>query len=173
MKNVILYFILMVLLIPLSIQAVTLQEVYNAAQPGLGYDKLLELHKDSIYLGGLLINNTSVGIKGHGAVIDLQYNSIVVAGNSTIELDACVITNGTLGIDVQGTSDALITHCTFYNNQIGIHFLYSTGSIEVKNTILSNNYQFGFACDEYVKRTLHYIDAYQNPGGDYMEWCAT
>ena len=167
------YFLIFLLLIPCMVQAVTLQEVYIAAQPGLGYDKVLELHRDSVYYGGILINNERVGIKGHGAVIDLQYNSIVVSGNSTIEIDGCVITNGTLGIDVQGSSDALITHCTFYNNQIGIHFLYSTGSIEVMNTILSNNYQFGFASDEYVKRTLHYITAHQNPGGDYMEWCAT
>jgi hypothetical protein len=173
MKPYCLYFLIFLLLLPWSIQAATLQEVYNAAQPGLGYDKILELHRDSIYSGGLAILDEKVGIKGHGAIIDLQGNSIIVTGNSTIDLDACVVINGTYGIDAQDDVQALITHCTFYNNQVGIHFMSESGSIEVINTILSSNYQYGFASDEHSKRTLHFIDAYQNPGGDYMEWCAT
>ena len=161
------------LLTPWSMQATTLQEAYNSAQPGLGYDKLIELQKDSLYLGGIIINNEMVGIKGHGAIIDLQGTSITVDGNSIIEIDACVIKNGTFGINVQGQVQSLISHCTFYNNQVGINFMSESGSIEIINTILSNNYQYGFASDEYSERTLHFINTYQNPGGDYMEWCAT
>jgi hypothetical protein len=167
------YVFILSLLFSWGTQAAILQEVYNTAQPGLGYDKLLELHADSIYLGGISITNERIGIKGHGAIIDLQGSSIIVNGTSVIEIDACIIKNGTYGIDAQDNVRAYISHCTFYNNQTGIHFMAVSGSIEVMNTILSNNYLYGFACDEYIHRKLHYIDAYQNAGGNYMEWCST
>ena len=157
----------------LFLNAATLQDVYDEATPGMGYQKLLELHRDSIYLGGILISNETVGIKGNGAIIDLQGGSISVTGLSTLDIDACIIINGNHGIDAQDAVTALVTHCTFYNNQIGISYMATSGQIEVINTILANNSQYGFACEEHSQRALHYINAYQNWGGDYMEWCSS
>jgi hypothetical protein len=48
-----------------------------------------------------------------------------------------------------------------------------SGYIEVVNTMLVNNFSYGFAYEEHTIRVLHYIDAYQNLLGDYMEWCPT
>jgi hypothetical protein len=168
---------LMVILIlflstPVFLTAATLQDIYNAATPGMGYDKLLELHRDSIYLGGISISNETAGIKGHGAIIDLQGSSITITGTSTLDIDACVIINGNHGIEAQDATTALVTQCTFYNNQIGISYMATSGQIEVINTILANNSQYGFACEEHSQRTLHYVTTYQNWGGDYMEWCS-
>ncbi len=150
----------------------TLQQAYQNAQPGLGYDKLIILDPDSIYTGGLSVNGEKVGIKGFGAIIDLGGDSIYVTGNSQIDLDGCVIINGTAGLAVSGAVSSLVTHCTFYQNGIAIHFRSVEGMIEVKNSILANSTRYGFACEESTFRILHYIDAYQNALGNYVDWCS-
>ncbi|UCF64458.1 MAG: right-handed parallel beta-helix repeat-containing protein [bacterium] len=159
--------------LPWFLHAHTLQEMYNQAIPGLGYDRLIELERDSIYTGGLIISDESVGIRGQGALIDLQGSSISVNGESSIDIDGCIILNGYNGLYAQDDVTARISRCTFYQNDIGIHFMSEYGYIEVVNTILTNNFSYGFACDERSMRVLHYIDAYQNLLGDYMEWCPT
>ena len=57
----------------------SLQDVYQSAQPRLGYDKLLILHPDSVYTGGLTITNEKIGIRGNGALINLQGYEITVS----------------------------------------------------------------------------------------------
>ncbi len=125
----------------------------DSARAGLGYDKLIELQKDSIYTGGISLSNQRIGIKGHGALIDLQGGSIVVTGNAVLDVDGCVIINGSSAIYTEGNVVSRITHCTFYGNQIGIHFMCLTGQVEVVNTILANNTQYGFASEETTVRT--------------------
>jgi len=173
MKFLPIFQIIFIILLPLLLPAGTLQEMYNLATAGLGYDRLIELQRDSLYTGGLMISNERVGIKGHGALIDLQGSSISANGISVIDIDGCVIMNGTEGLLVQDDVNARISQCTFYQNDIGIHFLSESGSIEVVNSILAYNFLYGFACEEHSLRTLHYIDAFQNLLGDYMEWCST
>jgi hypothetical protein len=171
MKNIFAHLLFCILIIPLTGGTSTLQQVYNNASAGLGYDKLIQLDKDSVYLGGLAITNQKVGIKGRGAIIDLQGSSINVTGNSAIDLDGCVLINGTSAIYATESVTAKITQCTFYGNQIGIHFMAISGMIEVVNTILAHSSQYGFACEETTVRILHYINTYDNLQGDYMEWC--
>ena len=161
------------LILPFFLKANTLQNMYNQANSGLGYERLIELERGMIYTGGLVISDETVGIKGRGAIIDLQGSSISVNGVSVIEIDGCIIINGNNGLYAQDEVRARITQCTFYNNDIGIHFMSEAGAIEVVNTILANNFLYGFACEEHSNRVLHYIDAYQNLLGDYMEWCST
>lgn len=148
-----------------------LQDIYENAVSGQGYDKLLILHSDSIYTGGLLIAHPKVGIKGQGAIIDLTGGTIAINGNAEIDLDGCIIINGNSGLHAIESVTARITQCTFYGNQIGIHFMAASGVIEVVNTIIMRSTQYGFACEESTIRTLHYIATYDNLQGDYMEWC--
>ena len=153
-------------------QAGTLLEAYQDAQPGMGYDKLIILHPDSTYTGGITIANEKVGIRGNGAIIDLAGgNYIFVTGGSTIEIDGCAIINGSNGIHCMGTINAYISQCTFYENTTAISFMTTMGSIEVYNTIIANSSHYGFATTEGSTRILSYIDSYDNVDGNYMEFC--
>lgn len=153
------------------LSAETLQQAYQNATPGLGYDRLIILNPGATYTGGLIITNEKVGIKGQGTIINLQGDSISASGASALDLDGCVIINGSKGLSLHGSSISLVTQCTFYNNQIGIYCFSESGIIEVMNTILANNSQYGIASCEEITRILHYLDAYQNTLGNYMEWC--
>lgn len=163
--------ILFFLLIPFLINATTLEQMFLASGPGMGYDHLIFLEKDSVYTGGITINSESVSIKGKGAIIDLAGHSIYVSGLSTLEIDGCVLKNGDNAIYLTGDAKSKITHCTFYGNNYGILCDGHTGLVEVVNSIFSNNAYYGFACCEETSRKLHYIDMYQNGLGDYVEWC--
>ena len=171
MKKYIYAFFMCFFILPGLLSAETLQQAYQNAAPGLGYGRLIILDPSTVYTGGLSIVNEKIGIKGQGAIIDLGGDAIVVSGRATIDLDACVIINGGRGLSLHGSVTTLVTNCTFYGNQIGIRCFSETGMIEVVNTILSNSSQYGFASCEEVARTLHYLDAYQNTLGDYVEWC--
>ena len=164
--------IMLVLTSSSLIRAGTLLEAYQNAQPGMGYDKLIILHPDTVYTGGLTITDQKVGIRGNGATIDLVGGSyIFVNGKSTIEIDGCIIVKGAYGLHCEGEVSAFITQCTFYANDIAISYMSTAGSIEVYNTIISNSNQYGFACHEDSYRILHYIDAYANTNGNYMAFC--
>jgi len=171
MKKILLSTFLLLLFVSLSFAATTLQQVYQNAVPGLGYDRLMILHPDSMYTGGISVLNEKVGIKGYGAIIDLNGDSIFVDGESQMDIDGCVIINGNSGLAAHGSANALITHCTFYGNVIGIHFM-SAGCAEVMNTIIAYSTLYGYACDETSVCVLHYLDSYQNTQGNYMEWCS-
>ena len=154
------------------VYAGTLLEAYQNAVSGMGYDRLIILHPDSTYIGGLIILDEKVGIRGNGAIIDLAGGEyIYVSGNSTIEIDGCVIMDGAYGIHCEGNITAYISQCTFYRNTTAISFMTTMGSIEVYNTIISNSNHYGFASIEGAYRVLNYIDAYANADGNYMEFC--
>ena len=167
------YFMLLIplLLVITGIKAGTLENAYQNASPGLGYDRLLILNPAEIYTGGLTIIDERVGIKGNGSIIDLQGSEIHVSGNSVVEIDGCIIINGSFGLNVEGSVNALITHSTFYGNDMGIYYMCTAGIIEVYNTIVANSTQYGFGCHEESQRILHFLDMYQNNGGNYMEFC--
>jgi hypothetical protein len=171
-KTKLVLFLFVLLFSSSLIRAGTLLEAYQNALPGMGYDKLIILHPDSVYSGGLTITNEKVGIRGNGATINLVSGGYInVTGESTIEIDGCVIVRGSYGIHCEGNVNAYISQCTFYNNNIAISYMTTMGSIEVFNTIISNSSQYGFACLEGATRKLYYIDAYLNTGGNYMEFC--
>ena len=171
MKNFIKFTFLLILISSLSFASTSLQQIYLNAGPGLGYDRLLTLEPDSTYTGGFSALNEKIGIKGYGAIIDLTGDSIFVYGESQLDIDGCVVINGNCGIAAHDNTNSLVTQCTFYGNQIGIHFM-SSGMIELVNTIISNNTRYGFACDETSVCVLHYLDSYQNSQGNFMEWCS-
>ncbi|GAB4379737.1 MAG: hypothetical protein Kow0042_29410 [Calditrichia bacterium] len=171
MKSFRLLFLLILLVLCFLLPAATLQSVYQNAASGLGYDKLMILESDSVYTGGISINNQKVAIKGRGALIDLAGDRIFVQGQSVLDMDGCVVINGADGILYQDQSSGLVTQSTFYGNQIGIRFESTGGYLEVYNTILAYNTLYGFASIEGISHILHYINAFQNYQGDYVEWC--
>ena len=90
--------------------ATTLKEVLEAASPGQGYDRYLELETGTTYTGGLLIGRVfspvthgfimeeeglDVKIVGNGAILDLQGEQICMSycGNR-LDIEDCVIING-------------------------------------------------------------------------------
>ncbi len=162
---------LLFVLIPFIVNAATLEDMFLASGPGMGYDYLIILEKDSVYTGGITITDESVGIKGNGAIIDLAGDSISIQGTAVFDIDACVVKRGYAGLVLRSDAASRVTQCTFYNNQFGILCDDHIGMIEVSNSIFSNNAQYGFACCEETSRILNYIDMYQNGLGDYVEWC--
>jgi len=99
--------------------AMTLQEAFERAQPGGGYDKYLVLEPGEIYTGGLLIGpiyspltwtmegnaGCDVRIVGNGAILDLQASRICISYcNHRLDIDDCVIVGG--DIRFRGLRDA-------------------------------------------------------------------
>lgn len=167
----ILLFGISILIININLFSTTLEEIYNTSSPGLGYDKLLILEKGVVYTGGMYIYNENVGIRGNGAIIDLQGGYITVNGVSKFEMDGCIITNGSYALAIQGEADVLIKNSTFYGNDIAINYMSTFGIIEVYNTIISHSSQYGFVMHEESHSILHHNDVYANLQGDYMKWC--
>ena len=106
MKKVIFLIVIFITLL----QAASLQDIYDKARPGEGYDKLIVLAKDSIYNGRFVQDVQSVCIHGNGAIIALNDSSILIDGeNKRIDIDHVIfIANG-------NTNEFLV----FQNNAYG------------------------------------------------------
>lgn len=101
------------------LNATTLQELYDNAMPGEGYQKLIILEKDSIYTGGLIQNVESLCIHGNGAIIDLIGSSITVDGEDNIlDINYCVIKSSSdtpnVFIEYKNNSSGKIINNTFW-----------------------------------------------------------
>jgi len=162
---------ILLLLMPVLLFGGSLEDIFQAAQPGMGYDRLIILEKDSLYTGGISIYNESVGIKGNGAIIELNGDSISVKGKSRIEIDGCVIKGGYASLVLRDDASCYLSHCTIYGNQYGIYATRHYGLVEIINTIISNNSVYGIAISEETARKLSYINMYQNSLGNYYEYC--
>ncbi len=100
------------------LKAASLQDMYNNASPGEGYDKLIVLAKDSIYNGRFIQDVQSVCIHGNGAIIELNDSSILIDGeNKRIDIDHVIfITNGKTDVFLvfQNNAYGKILNNTFY-----------------------------------------------------------
>jgi len=123
---------------------IPLQEVYEQAGSGEGYDKLLILEPDSFYTGGLTIEEgITVCIHGRGAIIDLMGESITLTGSLTLlDIDHCVIVGGERGLFYGYGAHGKVINNTFYANSYGIQAT-NSGEITIKNNIISNSDIFG------------------------------
>ncbi len=63
MRRILLLVFVFIFVLGLPVFGITLQEAYQNALPGLGYDRLIELDPSHTYTGGLGIIGESVGIK--------------------------------------------------------------------------------------------------------------
>lgn len=98
-----------VLIICPPASSTTLKEMYDAAQPGGGYDKYVVLQTGVVYTGGLYIGKTfnritaefegdeekDVRIEGNGAILDLRGGEICISYcDNKLDIDDCVVING-------------------------------------------------------------------------------
>lgn len=142
--------IIIMLLISISLHALSLQEVYDNADSFGEYDKYLILSNDTIYTGGLGLYEGKTFIDCNGSIINLQDgNGIWVYGdeNNTTNLDIqeCIITNSLyFGLSYSGESNGNIINCNLVNTNFGLK-LFDNANISVNNSIFSSNNSMGIA----------------------------
>ena len=109
--------IIIMLLISISLHALSLQEVYDNADSFGEYDKYLILSNDTIYTGGLGLYEGKTFIDCNGSIINLQDgNGIWVYADvvypSSLVMEYCSVTNGPYyGISFGGMSEGDIRNC--------------------------------------------------------------
>ena len=156
---------------------ISLQEVFDAAQPLNGYDKYLVLENGEVYSGGLGIYEGTNFIDGKGAIVDLhQGQGIWIYGSESYPSDLKIqyvnIINGAeYGITFAGTSTGSIENCNFYNNDFGAKF-YDTVEVEVKNSnfVQCGTYGLGIYSME-PEIEISYCNFWDNVNDDLMENC--
>ena len=149
----------------ISYAGTTLKEVYDAAAPGDGYDKLVILEKGKLYNGGLFIgkffnpvtlefesvDEKTVKIEGNGAMIDLMNGQIHIAyTKNSLDIDSCVILNGTLRYNGHPDGEIYVlpygkvNNVTFYNSiDYGIRMEGAGENIDIRNNLAVNSRNTG------------------------------
>ena len=172
MKNIILY----ITLISLTF-SITLQEAYDNAQPGNGYDKYILLDPNETYQGGIGIFDGSVYINCQGSVIDLMNGGGIWIYadeyyNASLNIEYCTITNGLYyGISYGGLSEGSIINCNFVNTNYGLK-LFDACDVFITNTIFANNNTYGIGMyTEIPNVEVSYSLFWNNQESDHMENC--
>jgi len=155
----------------------SLQQAYDQAGPGEGYDKLLILDPDVTYTGGCgILQGKKSCIRGNGALIDLQNNQIYCGQPGTeIAISGCCIVNGPTteaALTIQDGAVGTVDGNTFCKNYIAVK-VWMDSRATIKNNIVFTNSSYGIAAhqDSYGLLTISYNDVDTNPGGNYMYYC--
>jgi len=150
-----------------------LQDVYDAAGPGDGYDRLMVLDPAEVYTGYLVIQgNTSCCLRGNGALIVLDEGAQVWAGaGSRMDVEGCIITGGSYGISYDYAATSVVSNCTLVGNGVGLRVWIA--DVTVTNCIISGNDEYGIACREGYEPTVLYNDVWGNGELDYAAFCPT
>lgn len=160
MRNILTAFALMVAPIFGTAGAVSLQEIFDAAGPGGGYDKLLELETGIVYTGGLLIGpvfspiswllegdpGLDVKIIGNGAILDLEGSQLCISYcNNRLDLEDCIVVNGNVRYRGMNNSDyqvmpaGSVRYVTFYGpHDYGIRLQGAGDDITLERNIVVN-----------------------------------
>ena len=164
---------MLVLVLSAPAGAAHLQDIYDQAGPGEGYDKLLVLDPGEIYTGYLLTTpGNSCVIHGNGALISLDPGGYIWAyTDATLDIDGCVIKGGSNALTYEYCAASTVQNCTIVGNSIGIRVWYPRGEITIKNCIIVNNSQYGIACVEYYEPTILYNDVWGNSVFNYAAYC--
>jgi len=135
----------------------TLKEMYDAASPGAGYDRHIELETGVTYTGGLLVGGVfnrvtaefepaeeDVRIVGNGAILDLRGAEICLSySNGRLDIDDCVILNG--NIRYRGYQDATVEYwptgfvrnVTFFRpHDYAVRLLFCARDIVLENNLV-------------------------------------
>ena len=160
-------------------EGITLQSVFDAAEPGNGYDKYMVLEQDIIYTGEVGVYEGDVFIEGNGAIVDLNgglgiwvYAEEAYPANLDIEF-VTIINGGYNGLTFNGYSTGTITNCNFIQNAFGIQIMDNT-IITVKNSNFIENSQYGIAVRGTVASLeISYSNFWENElgCGGYNENC--
>ena len=159
------------------VEDITLQDVFDAAGGGNGYDKYVVLDQDVIYIGGVGVYEGNVLIEGNGAIIDLQggtgiwaYGDEIIPTN--LDMEYFTLMNGEwYGVFYGGMATGNITNCNFINNGYGVQ-LYDFAEIQIKNSNFIENTIYGVAL---VTTTpvcnINYCNAWGNGEEPWAENC--
>ena len=166
--------ILPVLIVALTFpaEAVHLQEVYDQAGPGQGYDKLLVLDPSQVYTGYLIImDGIRCGIQGNGALIRLDAGATISAYTGvTLDMDGCVITGGEVGLGFADCPASRVTNCTLTGNTMGLALANSI--VSITNCIITGNSQYGVCWMTGPRPTQTYNNAWGNGELNYAAFCS-
>jgi hypothetical protein len=155
---------------PLAATAdIPLQNAYNAAGPGAGYDKLVILDPTETYTGGLTVSGGECAVWGDGAVVNLAGSHVFVTGGARFDAIGVVFRGGVPGVTYDAGSGR-ISHCTFYGNVDAVNCSLAT-STKISSSIFSHSSHYGFVCHEHSPRWLAYNCAWSNTGGNYYQYC--
>jgi parallel beta-helix repeat protein len=163
--------LLCVALVVPSAWAVKLQDVYDQAGPGEGYDKLLILDSNETYTGrcDVLVGKKSC-IRGNGALIDLEFGQVVASGSGTeLLITGCCLVEGNAAVSIQDGAKGIVDGNTICKSGKGIQAWQSL-ACTVKNNILYGN-DYGVAREENTSVSILYDDVDNNPKGNYVYWC--
>jgi len=137
--------------------ATTLRGAFDAAGPGEGYDKLVELEPGVVYTGGLLVGplllpetgifagerGLDVKIRGNGAVLDLRGSQVCISYcNNRLDIENCVILGGNVRFrgttwDGGGQPRGSVRHCTFWRpHDYCVRLQGTGGGVEVYRNIM-------------------------------------
>ncbi len=168
-------FLTVILTFTLSIglaQAIPLQQAYDEAIPGAGYDKLIYLDTEETYTGGLQLADESVCIISAGAQVDLQGSRIIVDMSALLDICGVVLTNSdSAALKYSSIGQGWVDHCTFYHNYESIFFWNNT-DLTITSNIISNSSHWGVRTHEDAGKWMAFNDAYLNTSGHYKEWCS-
>jgi hypothetical protein len=155
-----------------SVFAIPLQQVYDEALPGAGYDKMIVLDPAESYTGGLQFDNLDVCILSYGAVVDLQGDRIIVDPGAMLDVCGVVLTNSdSAALKYNTLAQGWVDRCTFYNNYEAL-FFWNNADLTITSNILSYSSHWGVRTHEDADRWMGYNDAWQNTAGNYYEWCS-
>ena len=155
----------------------TLQDAYDACGPGNDYDKYLELDPHGSYTGGLTVDS---GLKscivGNYAKVSLYgYDSILARYSDTrLDISNLVIygdRKNTEGICYHFSSTGIVNFCTVYGHETGVSIWGAGDVVTIKNSIISGNRWFGITWNEVDDVHISYCDVWDNPNGNYKEYC--
>lgn len=153
-----------------SMYGTTLEEMYDAAGAGEGYDKFVILERGKVYTGRLIIpTNTSCCILGNGAICDTEGLSIRASAGVTLDIFDTVITNH-YALYFEANSQGYISGNTITDGYYGIRCV--NADVVIENNIVVNNSYIGVAADSEMLPVANYNDVWNNAGGNYMEYCS-
>ena len=163
---------LILLLLPAVAFAVPLGNVFNAAQPAAGYDKVLVLQPGQTYTGGFVAFNQKVAIRGNGALIDLQNSGVIAVGKGVLDVDGCIFINGGAAVNVSDEVRTTVSNCVFYQNDYGIQHFSSMGPLKVYNCIFMKNTNAVYTQEENLTHMAYNV-AYQSSGDHFIAGCGS
>ena len=168
---------LFIFIILCSLNAVTLQEVYNSSEPYGEYEKYIILENNIIYEGGIGVFEGDVFIEGNGAIINLENQGGIWVYSepnymASLDINNCTIINGLYyGISYAGNANGNITNCNFINNGYGVQVSDST-QINIKNSNFINNTIYGLAVYGSTSTcNVNYCNSWGNVESAWMESC--
>lgn len=154
----------------------SLQGVYDAAEPGNGYDRYIELDPAIEYEGDLQINSLDkVCIKGNGAIIHGNpYMMSVYVLFAQLDISECVLVDGSYGIYYALDSYGTIRNNTIYNaTEQGIAIIYpdEERGVEIYDNIITGA-NYGVLClEEHHPTYLGYNTVWDVATYRYAEQC--